>query len=35
MKILISDFGTGILYCVAGSMLIGLFALVLNAVTSF
>lgn len=35
MKILISDYGTAILYGIAGSALIGLFAMVLNAVTSF
>lgn len=35
MKNLISDFGTGILYCVVGSLLTGYFIMILNAVTSF
>lgn len=35
MKILISDFGMAILYSIVGSMLIGLFAVVLSTVTSY
>lgn len=35
MKVLISDFGNGIIYCIVGAGLIGFFAMVLNAVTSF